>query len=143
MPRIFCSEERDFLRVEYCPEYSLYSNFIVNETAAEINFESLGLPLKVAADGVNLTPVFAGDEASATAFGVEFDRWTVDAGGRTQRQVTNIQHGPIVVSREGLPDEDPNGDAYDIPALIAVLEAATPRIRIADNSANRFASTIE
>ena len=136
--RVLCSEERKFVRTESMhPNYSRYSRFIVNNTASEINPQVLGLPLVL--NGDNYEVVFAGAEATATAFGMEFQKYCIPAGERSQRKVLAIEHGPIVVSVEGLPDEDPNGDAYDKAALVAVLNAVAPKIRIADNTDNLMA----
>ena len=53
-----------------------------------------------------------------------------------------IQHGPIVVSVEGLPENDPEGNPYNAAALEAAL-AALPisAVRVDDNRANLMAET--
>jgi len=144
MARKFTSEERKFLRCEGFPELTLYGRFVENNTGAELIFQGLGLPLKLNGAGDAWEVCLSGDEASATAFGVEFEQYCVEAaaGSRSQRKLTAIQHGPIVVSVEGLPTNDPTGTAYNAAALEAAL-AALPvsAVRIDDNRANLMAET--
>ena len=142
MARQFTSEERKFLRDEVHPELTLYSGWLMNPTANELFIQVLGLPLKGGANPGEFEPCLAGDESNAIAFGVEFEKYCVEAGGRSQRKVTMIQHGPIVVSVEGLPENDPEGNPYNAAALEAAL-AALPisAVRVDDNRANLMAET--
>jgi len=143
MARQFTSEERKFLRDEMHPEHSLYSAWLINPTANELFIQVLGLPLKAGPNPGELEPCLAGEEALATEFGVEFEKYCVEAnGGRSQRKITTIKHGPVVVSVEGLAKTDPEGNDYDATALEAAL-AALPisAVRIDDNRANLMAET--
>ena len=135
--RVLTSEERKFVRTEgFHPNLTRYSKFIVNNDAADVTPQTLGLPLKDDGAG-NYEICFAGDEASATAFGMEFQKFCILANDRSQRKVLAIEHGPIVVSIEGLPINDPNDAPYDQAALRAALEALpASKLRIMDNTDN-------
>ena len=137
MAKRLCEQAKKFVRIECCLAFSRYSKFLLNTTAQELIVQTRGLPLKLNGDDYEIC--FAGDEASATAFGMEFERYCVQPGEKSERKILAFEHGHVVVSAEGLPHTDPLGAEYDEAALLAVLDAMAPKVRIADNRENLIA----
>ena len=130
----------DFLHWIAAPEFCLESGKIVNTTADAMTLKGLPMPVKVnTAGGDNGTTyevVLAADEANATGFIIHKDNETIEAGETSKAKYAVLARGSATVSKEAIPTADPAGDAYDVAALVAVLEAMSPIVIVRDASSN-------
>lgn len=127
---------RDFASMAYC----MGSRKIHNAGAEAVTVRSLGLPVvKADIGGVPVYQiVYAGAEATADAF-IALEDHNEEIGPASNSTVprAGLERGWAVVSREGLPTQDPAGDDYDLDALSARFETMNPPVIISDNTANR------
>ena len=129
----------DFLRSFPSLAYCMGSRPVHNAGAEEVDLRILATPVsKQEVAGVEVYQiVFAGEEATADAFLIEDFNESVPAGGNGPTKRAGLERGWAVVSREGLPTEDPLGAAYDIDALVARFEVMNPPVVVSDNTGNR------
>ena len=129
----------DFLRSFPSLAYCMGSRPVHNAGVEDIDLRILATPVsKQEVAGVEVYQVvFAGQEATADAFLVEDYNESIAAGENGPTKRAGLERGWAVVSREGLPENDPLGAPYDIDALVARFAVMNPPVVIYDNTGNR------
>jgi len=130
----------DFLHWIAAPEYCLESGKLVNNGVGAAVLKGLPLPVKVTSAGGDNDTIYeivlAGDETNAIGFLIHKDNETIEAGGLSKAKYAVLARGSATVSKEAIPAADPDGGAYDVAALVTVLEAMTPKLIVRDASSN-------